>query len=41
MNEREGFNTKVIAEFRANGGKVALFGDQPLVILHTIGARTG
>ncbi len=41
MNEREGFNAQVIAEFRANGGKVAQFGDQPMVILHTIGARSG
>ncbi len=35
------WNAKVISEFRANGGKVAQFGDRPLVILHTIGARTG
>lgn len=31
----------MIAEFRANGGTVAQFGDAPLVILHTIGARSG
>ncbi len=41
MKEREGFNTKVITEFRASGGKVAIFGDQPMVILHTTLARTG
>jgi deazaflavin-dependent oxidoreductase (nitroreductase family) len=35
------WNANVIAEFRANGGKVAQFGDAPLVILHTIGARSG
>lgn len=35
------WNTQVIEEFRANGGKVAQFGDAPLVILHTVGARTG
>ena len=35
------FNPEVIAEFRASGGKVARFGDLPVVILHTIGARTG
>ena len=35
------FNAEVVAEFRANGGKVAQFGDKPVVILHTIGARTG
>ncbi len=34
-------NDKVIAEFRANGGKVAQFGDLPVVILHTIGTKTG
>ena len=35
------WNTQVIEEFRANGGKVAQFGDAPLVILHTIGAKSG
>lgn len=35
------WNTQVINEFRANGGKVAQFGDNPLVILHTIGAKSG
>ena len=35
------WNTQVIEEFRANGGKVAQFGDAPLVILGTIGARSG
>jgi deazaflavin-dependent oxidoreductase (nitroreductase family) len=35
------WNTQVIAEFRANGGKVAQFGDAPLVILNTIGAKSG
>jgi deazaflavin-dependent oxidoreductase (nitroreductase family) len=36
------FNEKVIAEFRANGGRVdsAGFGDR-LVLLHTIGRRSG
>jgi deazaflavin-dependent oxidoreductase (nitroreductase family) len=34
-------NPEVVAEFRANGGKVARFGDLPVVILHTIGARSG
>jgi deazaflavin-dependent oxidoreductase (nitroreductase family) len=34
-------NPDVIAEFRANGGKVAMFGELPVVILHTIGARSG
>ena len=35
------WNKQIIAEFRANGGKVAQFGDAPLVILHTIGAKSG
>ena len=35
------WNTQVIAEFRANGGKVGQFGDAPLVILNTIGAKSG
>ena len=35
------WNTQVIAEFRSNGGKVAQFGDNPVVILHTIGAKSG
>jgi deazaflavin-dependent oxidoreductase (nitroreductase family) len=34
-------NAEVIAEFRANQGKVARFGDLPLVILHTHGATSG
>lgn len=34
-------NQDVVSEFRANGGKVAQFGDLPVVILHTIGARSG
>ena len=35
------WNEQVIAEFRSTGGKVAQFGDSPLVILHTIGAKSG
>jgi len=34
-------NAEVIAEFRANGGRVARFGDMPVAILHTIGANSG
>lgn len=34
-------NAEVIAEFRQNGGRVARFGDLPVVILHTIDARSG
>ena len=34
-------NQEVVSEFRTSGGKVAQFGDLPVVILHTIGARSG
>ena len=34
------FNQNIISEFRANGGRVAQFGELPIVILHTIGARS-
>jgi len=36
------FNTRVIDEFRANGGKVGgPFEGAPLLLLHTTGAKTG
>jgi deazaflavin-dependent oxidoreductase (nitroreductase family) len=35
------WNQQIITEFRATGGKAAQFGDAPLVILHTIGAKSG
>jgi deazaflavin-dependent oxidoreductase (nitroreductase family) len=35
------YNEKNIAEFRANGGKVASFGDAPLLLLTTTGAKSG
>ena len=35
------FNEKIIEEFRANGGKVGMFADYPMVVLHTIGAKSG
>ena len=35
------FNEGIIEEFRANGGKVGMFADYPMVILHTIGAKSG
>jgi len=38
----EDFNSKIIAEFRANGGKVGgPFEGAPVLLLHTTGARTG
>ena len=41
MNERRNWNDAVIEEFRANGGKVAAFARQPLLLVHHRGARTG
>lgn len=41
MMDWKKLNAEVISEFRSNGGKVAQFGDLPVVILHTIGARSG
>ena len=41
MTDMNEWNQKVIAEFRENGGKVEQFGEMPLVILHTIGAKSG
>ncbi|HST25680.1 MAG TPA: nitroreductase family deazaflavin-dependent oxidoreductase [Gaiellaceae bacterium] len=35
------WNRQVIDEFRANGGKVAQFQHQPLLLLHHKGAKTG
>jgi deazaflavin-dependent oxidoreductase (nitroreductase family) len=40
--EFEDFNSRVIAEFRANGGKVGgSFEGSPMLLLHTTGARSG
>ena len=42
MSEINDFNTKIIEEFRANGGKMAGgFDGVPLVLLTTTGAKTG
>jgi deazaflavin-dependent oxidoreductase (nitroreductase family) len=35
------FNEKNIAEFRASNGRIASFGDAPLLLLTTTGARSG
>ncbi len=35
------WNTKIIEEFRANGGRVESLGNAPLLILHTTGAKSG
>jgi deazaflavin-dependent oxidoreductase (nitroreductase family) len=41
MRDWASFNADVIAEFRANNGVVARFGDLPLVIVHTVGTQSG
>jgi deazaflavin-dependent oxidoreductase (nitroreductase family) len=42
MSEASDMNEKIIAEFRANGGKVGGgFEGSPLLLLHTIGAKSG
>ena len=41
MRDWATFNREIIAEFRANDGRVTRFGGLPVIILHTIGARTG
>lgn len=42
MAERNDFNQSIIEEFRANAGKVGgPFEGAPLLLLHTIGAKTG
>jgi len=40
-DEMNDWNAKIMAEFRANGGKVAEFGDAPLLILHSKGRKSG
>lgn len=39
--EMQSFNEKIIEEFRANEGKVEMFAGYPMIILHTIGAKSG
>jgi deazaflavin-dependent oxidoreductase (nitroreductase family) len=42
MSDPEDWNSKIIEEFRANAGKVGgHFAGAPLLLLHTIGARSG
>ena len=42
MSEPNDWNTKIIEEFRANAGKVGGdFEGAPLLLLHTVGARSG
>jgi deazaflavin-dependent oxidoreductase (nitroreductase family) len=39
--QRMDFNRRNVAEFRASGGRIASFGDAPLLLLTTVGARSG
>jgi len=42
VSEVQDWNAKIIAEFRANDGKVGgPFEDAPVLLLHTTGARSG
>jgi deazaflavin-dependent oxidoreductase (nitroreductase family) len=42
MTEADDWNSKIIAEFRANGGKVGgPFEGSPVLLLHTTGAKSG
>jgi deazaflavin-dependent oxidoreductase (nitroreductase family) len=42
MNDPNEWNKKIIAEFRANGGKVGgNFANMTLLLLHTTGAKSG
>lgn len=42
MSNANEFNQKVIAEFRANGGKVGgQFANMPMLLLNTTGAKSG
>jgi deazaflavin-dependent oxidoreductase (nitroreductase family) len=39
--QRRRFNEGNIAEFRASGGRIASFGDAPVLLLTTTGAKSG
>lgn len=42
MADRQNGNARIIEEFRANGGKVSgNWEGKPLLLLHTVGAKTG
>jgi deazaflavin-dependent oxidoreductase (nitroreductase family) len=41
MADRGDWNRGVIEEFRANGGRVAVFAHQPLLLIHHLGSKTG
>jgi deazaflavin-dependent oxidoreductase (nitroreductase family) len=42
QRDRNAFNARIVAEFRANGGEVpSAFPGVPLLVLHTVGAKSG
>jgi deazaflavin-dependent oxidoreductase (nitroreductase family) len=41
MTEPNDFNAAIIEEFRANGGKVGMFPNGSLLLLHSTGAKSG
>ncbi len=42
MSDVDDFTARIISEFRANGGRVGdSFSDAPLLLLHSLGARSG
>jgi deazaflavin-dependent oxidoreductase (nitroreductase family) len=42
MSDMNDWNTAIVEEFRANGGKVGgQFEGSPLLLLHTVGAKSG
>jgi deazaflavin-dependent oxidoreductase (nitroreductase family) len=41
MTEPNDFNATIIEEFRANGGKVGMFPNRSLLLLHHTGAKSG
>jgi deazaflavin-dependent oxidoreductase (nitroreductase family) len=41
MSEPNDFNAKIIDEYRANGGKVGMFPNGSLLLLHSTGAKSG
>jgi deazaflavin-dependent oxidoreductase (nitroreductase family) len=40
-DESHAFNQKNIADFRASGGRITSFGEAPVLLLTTIGAKSG
>jgi deazaflavin-dependent oxidoreductase (nitroreductase family) len=40
-DDRHAFNEKNIAEFRESGGEISSFGDAPVLLLSSIGAKSG